>query len=231
MSSTQQFLPSEISNKVKIIIDQRESELFDGEFKKRDAVVDRQTLKIGDFLCSERLVIERKTRDDFEASIIDGRLFSQLGNLIENYARVVVVVEGEITSGRINRAALLGAYGSIIADYGATLFFTRDEYSTAELVFALAKHEQFGQKKPIRIFAKMKTFTIAQTQRAIIETFPMIGPKYAKALLEHFGSIENIANASEKELAEVGGIGEKRAKILKKIFAAEYETGNDDFVE
>lgn len=225
--SQQEFLPSGNSDVVRIVIDERESELFDELLKEKGASVERRVLSVGDFICSERLVIERKTRNDFEQSIIDGRLFSQLDNLVENYERVAVVVEGESNADRINRAALLGAYGCIIADYGATLFFTRDENTTAELVFALAKHEQFGQKKPLRIYAKRKTLTLAQAQRAIVETFPMIGPKSAKALLEHFGNIENIINASEKELREVEGIGEKRAKVIKALLSSEYAPDED----
>jgi Fanconi anemia group M protein len=224
---TQQFLPPAANDLVRIIVDERESEIFDEEFKKRGALVERRVLLIGDFLCSERLVVERKTRDDFEASIIDGRLFSQLTNLVENYERAVLIVEGEQSCGRIRKEALLGAYASVLADYGVSLFFTRDQLATVDLVFALAKHEQFGQKRPLRIYAKRKTLTLAQTQRAIVEMFPMIGPKSAKALLEHFGNIENIVNASEKELRAVEGIGGKRAKVLKSVLVSKYESEKD----
>lgn len=218
----QQLLPSENQNSVKITIDERESRSFDELLRKLGAQVERRVLELGDFLCSDRTVVERKTRADFEASVIDGRLFSQLSDLKRNYERVVVVVEGEGSHGRIRREALLGAYATVITDYGTSLFFTRNEDGTAELVFSIAKHEQLAQKRPPRLFTKRKTLTIPETQKAILEGFPMIGPKAADAILRHFGNLENAINANERELMEVEGIGRKRAKTIRRIIEMEY---------
>src|SRR4051812_13507597 len=44
---------------------------------------------------------------------------------------------------------------------------------------------------------------------------PNIGPVQAKILTEHFGSAENIFKASKKELENIEGVGEVRAKSLK----------------
>jgi len=46
---------------------------------------------------------------------------------------------------------------------------------------------------------------------------PNIGPVQAKILTEHFGNAENIFNASKKELENIEGIGEVRAKSIKKF--------------
>jgi Fanconi anemia group M protein len=224
----QQFLEPPKNERVTIAIDQREDETFDQILKGLGADIDRRVLSVGDFLCSARLVVERKTRADFEQSIIDGRLFSQLPNLVSNYPRVLVVVEGTSDEGRINHNALLGAYSTIIADFGVSLMFTRNLEKTAELVFALAKHEQRAKKQPMRIFAKRKTLTISQSQRAITEVLPMVGPKLARALLEHFGSVEHIFSATEEELLAVDGMGPKRAKIIRAIISKEYNAEEDE---
>jgi len=47
---------------------------------------------------------------------------------------------------------------------------------------------------------------------------PFVGNKLAKNLLDHFGSVSSIANASVKELEEVKLIGEKKAKLIYQIF-------------
>jgi Fanconi anemia group M protein len=218
----QQFLDAGAPGKVMIAVDHREDGYFDELLKSMDAQIDRRVLEVGDFLCSARLVVERKSRNDFEQSVIDGRLFSQLPNLVSNYERVVIIVEGTSEEGRLQRSSLLGAYSSIVADFGASLIFTSDKEATSELVFAFAKHEQLARKQPMRIYAKKKTFTPSQNSRAIVETFPMIGPKSAKALLNHFASVEAIVNASEKEIASVSGIGKKRAKMIKSTLAYSY---------
>ncbi len=204
-----------------VIIDNREDASLEKALISLGAKVEWKQLELGDFLCSDKTVIERKTRADFERSIIDRRLFNQLKNLGEAYPNVILIVEGEETYGSVSRNALLGAYASVITDFGAGMFFTRNIQSTAELIFAIAKHEQFGNKE-ISMFAKRKTFTIAQTQESVIEMLPMVGPKMAKKLLVHFGSIEAIARATEKELLDVDGLGDKKAKVIRRIIESEY---------
>ena len=214
-----------------IVIDARESDNFIRLLSGIGATVEKKTLDLGDFLCSDKTVVERKTREDFENSILDRRLFSQLHNLGSVYPHVIIIVEGEESFCRINRAALLGAYASVVSDFGAGLVFTRNSEGTAELVHAIAKHEQKDRKSEISFFPKRKTFTISQTQRAVLEPFPMFGPKSSKRLLEHFGNLENVMLASEKELSEVEGIGEKRAKILRRVLESGYKKDEDETLE
>jgi Fanconi anemia group M protein len=223
----QQFLDPPESGRIRIAVDHREDPLFDQIFRRMGADVDRRALEIGDFLCSARLAVERKTRSDFEASVIDGRLFSQLPNLVLNYERVAIIIEGVSDEERLPRHSLLGAYATAIADFGASLIFTKDKESTAEIIFHFAKHEQMAKKHPMRIYAKKKTFTPSQTARSIVESLPTIGPKLAKSLLRHFGSVEAIAHAGERDIAEVEGVGKKRAKIIKEILSYPYNEEDD----
>lgn len=224
----QQFLDVKPSDKAKIVIDHREDEQFDKLLQQDGAFVERQQLSVGDFICSARCIVERKTRNDFEASIVDGRLFSQLKHLLENYPRCIVIVEGEESSGQLSKEALLGAYTSLVTDFGISLFFTRNKEKTAELIYAIAKHEQLAKKQPMRIYAKRKALTLAQTQRSIVEMLPMVGPKLAKTLLEHFGNIENIVHANERELSEVEGLGKKRAKAIHNVLTGHYKAKDDE---
>jgi len=105
--------------------------------------------------------------------------------------------------------------------------FTGDMRATAEIVFALAKHEQLGKKTPMRIYAKKKTFTASQAARSIVESLPTVGPKLARALLGHFGSVEALARASEREIAEVPGVGKKRARVVRAVLAYAYKEDED----
>lgn len=210
-------------NRVKIIADYREDTDMVMYLKECDADVDVRPLQVGDFLTSAETVVERKTRTDFENSIIDGRIFKQLENMKLNYKNVIVVVEGARGEERIRKEALLGAYASMITDYNASLFFTQNKFRTAELIFAIAKHEQFAEKKPIRLFAKRKSSMLSEQQLVLVESLPMIGRKKAEALLKHFGSIKNLSKASAKQLSEVEGIGEKRAKIIFEIFSKRFK--------
>lgn len=199
---------------VEIIVDTRESDQFLDLFKHFGASPSKSMLKVGDFVCSSNLIIERKTRNDFEQSIIDGRLFSQIPNLLENYPRVVIIVEGTADANRLSKSALLGAYTSLISDFGVSLFFTKDLDSTAELIFHFAKHEQNTKNSPVRIYAKRKTLTPSALSRSIVESLPTVGPKLAKKLLESFGSVDKIFSASIEELKQIEGVGEKKALLI-----------------
>ena len=61
-----------------------------------------------------------------------------------------------------------------------------------------------------------------EQQLFIIESLPNIGPVNAKNLLEHFGTVANIINASESQLQEVEGIGKKTAVNIRKVVDSKY---------
>ncbi len=208
---------------IHITVDRRENGGVADKLRELGAEVTLSQIEIGDFVLSDRVVCERKTRADFEGSIVDGRLFRQLKILSEAYPCAIVVVEGrKEEQTRLPRAALLGAYASIFVDFGASLFFTPDAEGTAEVLFAIAKYEQEGKKVALPVFVKRKALTMEENQRAVIESLPKVGPKLAKALLERFGSVRGVADASFEELCKVSGLGEKRAKMIRNVFEAGY---------
>jgi len=222
-SSLNEFSEKEKRTTVEIFVDEKESRgAISDILKELGAVVVVKTLPVGDFIISERAVIERKTRSDFENSIIDGRLFKQAENMIDNFEKCIVIIEGESFEERVNRNALLGAVSALILDYGISVFFTRDLEGTAEMVFALAKREQLGKAAVVRLKGNKKVHTMAQQQRMIVECLPGVGPKLAVALLKKFKTIENIAKSSEQELREVEKIGKKKAKFIKRAFSEEF---------
>ncbi len=215
---------------VEIYADEREPDTIRA-LSGLGALVHKKTLNIADFVLSGRTAAERKTRQDFEQSVFDGRLFDQAKRLTETYERVVFIIEGSEDAGRMHRNALLGAYSSLIADYGISLFFTRDTGSTAELLFAIAKHEQLAKKHALRVYGRRKAFTLSDQQKGIIESLPSVGPKLASELLDYFGNVENVMTAPESELAQVGRLGEKRAKSLRKVILALYDPKKDTKAE
>jgi len=209
----------------RIAADKREPDEVCDCLEALGAELELKQLELGDYQVSDRLIIERKTRADFESSILDGRLFSQAEGLSSSTAgRIVFIIEGSPDSDtRISRSALLGAYSSLIADFGCTVFFTKSPQATAELVFHLACHEQLSRKQSFSVYAKRKAKTFPEQQRAIIEALPNVGPKLALSLLEYFDTVENIATAPESELASVDKIGKDKAAKIRKVFSLRYK--------
>jgi len=211
---------------VKIFADERErnSGIFE-ELKKYGARVDVQVLNVGDFILSDRVVVERKTRQDFENSIIDGRLFQQAPAL-QSFPKPIIIIEGESFEERVRKEALLGALASLMLDFNIQLFFTRNAEKTAEMMYAIAKREQITEQRPVRMLGDKRARTLAQQQQMLVECLPHIGPKLAQALLRNFKSIENLMNASEKDLQEVEKVGRVKARDIRKLLAAIYKPDN-----
>jgi ERCC4-type nuclease len=65
---------------------------------------------------------------------------------------------------------------------------------------------------------------IYEQQQFIIEGLPQISSVIAKRLLEHFGSIRALSNASEQELQEVPGVGKKIAQDIYQVINEQYQT-------
>src|SRR3954470_22759398 len=66
-------------------------------------------LPAGDYVVSDRLVVERKGPTDLAASIKDRRLFEQLARLADAYPSVVLIIEGYPV--HMHQAAWEGALG------------------------------------------------------------------------------------------------------------------------
>jgi Fanconi anemia group M protein len=191
------------------------------------AMVKVKQLEIGDFIISDDVVIERKTVDDFLSSMLDGRLMGQLIKMKENYASPLILVEGNqedlFVMRNIHRNAIIGMLTSIALNYKVPVLFTRDANETADFIFVTAKREQLGSDKDIRLRVGRKGLTLNEQQRFVVESLPMIGPTMAKSLLNNFGSIKAIVDASEDELQEVEKMGPKKAKQILNVFRAKYE--------
>src|SRR3954454_16391584 len=65
-----------------------------GELERLGGDVHDTRLPAGDYVVSDRLVVERKGPADLAASIKDRRLFEQLARLADAYPSVVLIVEG-----------------------------------------------------------------------------------------------------------------------------------------
>lgn len=182
-----------------------------------------QAMAVGDYQVSDEVVIERKTAKDFVDSIVDKRLFKQARSLMEEFKRPLIILEGDdLYNGMINPNAIRGSIASIALDFGISIIPTRNAQDTAAMIKRIAIREQSGEKTPIQIRTDKKPVNLWEQQLFIIESLPNIGPVNAKNLLEHFGTVANIINASESQLQEVEGIGKKTATNIRKVVDSKY---------
>lgn len=217
---------------MKIIADTRErnTDIIDS-LMRAGITVDRASLPVGDYAISDRMCVERKTVGDFESSIVNGRLFEQLSRLKAAYEFPLLILEGDMAEFRLQKQAINGAIASIYVDYGVMVFRSEDEEDTVSIILLLVKHETDKAIRAPSAKGGLRSFSDDQFRERVVANLPGIGLHTAKSLLEHFGSIEEVANAELSELTDVQNIGKKRAESIRRIFKGRYgQEGHELFI-
>ena len=210
--------------RVLIFIDTREanSGILD-YFGQYDCNIQKKMLLYGDFVVSDRVVIEKKLVQDFIKSITDKRLFQQMRSMKDNFEKPILIIEGEESLyGMLQPNIIRGALAAITVDLSIPIIWTRDLADTAGLVYWIAKREQIDEKRDIDLRNKKIPETIEEQQAYLVASLPDVSSVRAKALLEHFKTPQKVFNATVEELQEVKGIGEKIAQKIKKVLEKEY---------
>ena len=212
------------NDKLKIIVDHREKGIVN-ELKDLELDVELKDLKAGDFVLSDKVGVELKTKEDFINSIIDGRLIKQLKLLRENFEIPLLIIQGEedIYSLRnIHPNAIRGMLASIAISYNIPIIYSKNIKDTAAILKIIAKREQDPDLKSIYLRSERKPLTLKEQQEYIIQSLPGVGPNLSKSLLGNFKSVKNIFNADIDGLKEVEKIGKKKAENIKKVIDQEY---------
>lgn len=209
----------------KVFIDHREhAEVLKNNLIAYGFEVIEKQLSIGDYVIYPDTTIERKTTHDFCLSILDGRLFNQAYRLSVFCENPLIIIEGESFiknhSIDISLEAVKGALITLAQTFHLPVMRTIDEKDTAWHIKQIAtQRERVGKHKgPLSAYTPKKMET---RKEYILRAFPGIGSKMAKTLLEEFGSITNIVNASEQELSKIHGLGHKTIQQIFNVLKEE----------
>ena len=211
---------------ITIYADNRELQSKVVDILKHRCTVSEQQLHVGDYLLSKRVAVERKTVGDFISSIVDGRLFKQLGELKENFAYPVLIIEGNgmyETDRKVHHNAIRGAIAAVAIDFNIPILWTQNALETAEMLIAIAKREQLDNGRKNAVRGRKKARSMNDRQEILIAGLPQVNTSTAKKLLKHFGSPEKVFTASEDDLKNVEGIGPKMAKKIRHVIKKNYE--------
>ncbi|KQC06520.1 MAG: Hef nuclease [Methanolinea sp. SDB] len=208
-----------------IVVDDRETSSKVVEIlSETGASITLKRLAFGDYAIGDRILIERKTARDFADTLVERDLLGQIRDLAAHALRPVLIVEGGDIAGQrdIHPNAIRGVLAAISVDLGVSILFTKDEEDTAQMILVLARREESegGERKiPLRKDSR----SVHHQQENIIASFPDIGLKNARLLLEHFGSVRGVIDADFSELVKVKGIGEGRARRIFELAGKKYD--------
>lgn len=205
-----------------VIADDRENSVAK-KLSKMDITVRKNRLDVADFLVSERTAVERKSASDFVDSLVDQRLFSQMPDL-QQFENPVIIIEGDdlYSHRQIHPNAIRGALASIAIDHGIPILWTDNEENTADMLETLAKREQEENDRTVSIRGTRSIKSEKELQQFVVAGLPDVNTKLAERLLEELGSIQAVFTASNSELMEVEGIGEKTANNIRTLIQRDY---------
>jgi Fanconi anemia group M protein len=139
----------------------------------------------------------------------------------ENYEIPIMIIEGEMKANRIRQNAFIGAYLSMITEYGIYVINTKNLEESAKYIYFLAEREQLKEKRPLRLIVKRKVFNFRDEQLRVLESLPSIGPSTAEKILNYYKTLKRFFDTDIKELEKV--IGKSKAEKVYSLIHREKE--------
>ncbi len=214
--------------KISVIVDSREFQSrVTKHLKDLGVEIKQKKLDVGDYICSDRVGVERKSIRDFLQSIIDQRLFNQICNLSDSFSNPVLILEGNpellFLERNIHENAIRGLFTTIAVDFKIPIIWTLNSRETAAQIFWIAKKEQIAEKREIKIRCNKKALTLSKQQEYLVAGLPNINTKLSKRLLKKFKTPRKVFSASEEKLMKIEGIGKEKAKKILELLTTKYE--------
>jgi DNA excision repair protein ERCC-4 len=204
------------------------------------AVAKRRELKVGDYFCGEITLegvyvgvpVERKEIGDYLRSMNDGRRDEQLYAMSYGFPLSYIVTIGSPARALQSTRVSLGAYVSSLI--GSSLKRAPDGVGGQVVTVNLESETEFvlflkylDQKVAEGSFARVpgmqrRTWKPEELLVFVVSSLPGIGAKTAANLLEHFGSVRAVMNATKEQLMKVDGVGPKRAEEIHAVLTTAY---------
>ena len=204
---------------LRIIVDERERKSGIPDLLKSIGLnLEMKTLPIGDYIVAPETIVERKSIRDLMASVFDGRLFDQCERLKEHFEHPIVLMEGnvdEIEEITENPLIFYGAISTVVLDFKIPVIPTPSATHTAKLLVSMCSRKDTPKGPYLKKIKKSSD--LERQQLSSLCSLPGVGEKFAVRMLEKFGTPLKVFTATAAELAKVEGLGEARAKKIKKV--------------
>ena len=203
---------------LRIVVDERERKSGIPDLLKSIGLnIEMKTLPIGDYIVAPETIVERKSIRDLMASVFDGRLFDQCSRLKEHFEHPIVLMEGnvdEIEEITENPLIFYGALSTVAIDFKIPVIPTPSAAHTAKLLVSMCSRKDTPKGPYLKKIKKSSD--LEKQQLSVLCSLPGIGEKFAVRMLTKFGTPLKVFSATTAELAKVEGLGEARAKKIKK---------------
>lgn len=212
------------SNRI-IKVDMREpDDIFDmlkDQAPEFDMEVKRAVLETGDYVFQD-VGVERKEKDYRKIDDVITKAEELSRKYIKSYVFIStdlqVLIDIEETKFSGNRISSLRGLTASLIERGINPIFTSNRENFVRILLkTFDKHADEKDREVIQPIRPEPTREDWQTH--IVCGLPDIGEKKSYNLIEHFGSVKSIMNASKEDLMEVDGIGSKIAERIVDVIS------------
>ena len=243
-------------NKLLITIDIRETSLYndiidrDLDIYNNRIQINSENLLLGDIHIIYKNIthiFERKTLQDLQASILDGRYKEQKARILSNISQkyITYIIEGDnilsLNSYEKNKSMIQSAYLHTLFRDNIRIIYTRNYEETTTLILLIATkildkpekflYEEYTSDKCYTDFIKLKKKKIdnIDTKSCFImqlSQIPMISNVIAKNIYSKYLSMGNLVKSLDvfettelkiKELCKIDGVGKEKASLIVKF--------------
>jgi ERCC4-type nuclease len=243
------------SNKILITIDARETAIYndiidrDLDNYKERVQINSENLLLGDIhITYENIthIFERKTLQDLQASILDGRYKEQKARLLSTTPQkyITYIIEGDNilspNSYSKNKSMIQSAYLHTLFRDNIRILYTKNIEETTTLILLISTkildrpekflYEEYTADKCYTDFVKLKKKKIdnIDTKSCFImqmSQIPMISNIIAKNIYSKYTSMSNLVKSLDvfettelkvKELCKLDGVGKEKAMSIIK---------------
>jgi crossover junction endonuclease MUS81 len=248
------------SNKILITIDSRETAMYndiierDLDNYKERVQINSENLLLGDIhITYENIthIFERKTLQDLQASILDGRYKEQKARLLSTTSQkyITYIIEGDNilspNSYSKNKSMIQSAYLHTLFRDNIRILYTKNIEETTTLILLISTkildkpekflYEEYTADKCYTDFVKLKKKKIdnIDTKSCFImqmSQIPMISNVIAKNIYAKYTSMGNLVKSLDvfdtpelkvKELCKLDGVGKEKAMSIVKNIFSE----------
>ena len=207
--------------KYDIVVDVREPDTIKRQIKQKFGDVQFKQLVYGDIVINGSVCIERKTPEDFVASVSDGRLTRQMIGMVSNYDVSIVMVTGTIGGlflkhirRGLNENALMGKLVSLNV-HGVQVLFIGNHF----LWYLDRLVDYMSNKKVVRRNIKKMS---GDNRIAMVASISKVGESKARLLLEKYNTVMNTLMHVD-EWKEIKGIGDKIIENAKNVLYSPFK--------
>lgn len=215
----------------------------------RNMVVIPCMLTVGDYILTPDVCIERKSVRDLISSFANGRLYNQAETMLQHYKSPMLLIEFDAQKAFTlepfaDYSSSLGNSSAVGSDLQSklvllTLAFPKlrivwssSPYQTATIFEELKKQQDEPDPiKAVQIGLESgedpETRTFNQTPQDMLRCVPGVNGKVLNKLILEFESVQDVANAEERVLAEM--IGKENARSIRGFFdRSVWDTGEEE---